>query len=210
MLRQIDVLKVLACVSVMALASAPAFAADAQSPANPNCSPGTVGCPVSARSNEAADAAFANENTSSAPGAAFTDPQGINDSGEIVGIFENANGVYAFEASPATAMAAPEPSSFVMAGTAILMGLGYAWRRHRKAKPAADDVHGLARAAQRARNVVELVRRAAGARATPRPVLRTARPDRAHPGRARLYQDTHDQDMHAGRKRRPARPLPPP
>jgi len=48
MLRQIDVLKVLACVSVMALASAPAFAADNNSgpnnPNNPNCSPGTVGC----------------------------------------------------------------------------------------------------------------------------------------------------------------------
>ncbi len=50
MVRQIDVLKVLACVSVMALAGAPAFAADNQapsnlnSPSNPNCSPGVPGC----------------------------------------------------------------------------------------------------------------------------------------------------------------------
>jgi hypothetical protein len=29
------------------------------------------------------------------------------------------------------ARAVPEPASFVMAGTAVLVGLGYAWRRHR-------------------------------------------------------------------------------
>jgi hypothetical protein len=44
MLAKVDFLKILACVSVMALASAPAFAADNSGPNNPQCSPGTVGC----------------------------------------------------------------------------------------------------------------------------------------------------------------------
>jgi hypothetical protein len=42
-----DIMKVLSCLSVMALASTTAFAADNQtlnSPSNPNCSPGTLGC----------------------------------------------------------------------------------------------------------------------------------------------------------------------
>jgi len=48
MLQKVDFLRVLATLSVMALASAPAFAADnntgPNNPNNPNCSPGTLGC----------------------------------------------------------------------------------------------------------------------------------------------------------------------
>jgi hypothetical protein len=45
MVSKIEILKVLGCLSVMALASAPAFAADpSQDPNNPNCSPGVKGC----------------------------------------------------------------------------------------------------------------------------------------------------------------------
>jgi hypothetical protein len=45
MIREIKILKVLTCLSVIALASTPAFAADpSQDPSNPNCSPGVKGC----------------------------------------------------------------------------------------------------------------------------------------------------------------------
>jgi hypothetical protein len=45
MISKIEILKVLTCLSVIALASAPAFAADpSQDPNNPNCSPGVKGC----------------------------------------------------------------------------------------------------------------------------------------------------------------------
>jgi hypothetical protein len=45
MAREIKILKILTCLSVIALASAPAFAADpSQDPNNPNCSPGVKGC----------------------------------------------------------------------------------------------------------------------------------------------------------------------
>jgi hypothetical protein len=58
MLRKVDFLKVLACLSVMALASAPAFAADPgpNNPANPNCSPGTVGCAANYPTTDHSDA----------------------------------------------------------------------------------------------------------------------------------------------------------
>jgi hypothetical protein len=57
MLRKIDFLKVLACMSVMALASAPAFAADpSQDPNNPNCSPGVKGCTANQPTTDHSDA----------------------------------------------------------------------------------------------------------------------------------------------------------
>jgi hypothetical protein len=41
----VQIVKILTCLTFMALASAPAFAADpSQDPNNPNCSPGVKGC----------------------------------------------------------------------------------------------------------------------------------------------------------------------
>ena len=72
------------------------------------------------------------------PGASYTAAQGINDAGQIVGFYEVGSSIHSFLATPITAIpepitAVPEPDTLVMGGTAALLGLGYWWRRRKRA-----------------------------------------------------------------------------
>ena len=58
------------------------------------------------------------------PGAGFTEAFGINNAGQVVGLFADSSGVHGFVASPV-----PLPAAVWLLGTTLVGGLGFVRRR---------------------------------------------------------------------------------
>lgn len=56
------------------------------------------------------------------PGSTFTDARGINNTGQIVGLIEDATGYHGFLATP---VAIPEPAVWLLFGTGLAGLLGF-------------------------------------------------------------------------------------
>jgi uncharacterized membrane protein len=68
-----------------------------------------------------------NYTTLDVPGSSLTATNGINDAGQIVGVYADASGLHGFLATPV-----PEPATLLLLVIGTLGVIGYAWRRGQK------------------------------------------------------------------------------